>query len=133
MKLTTTPSWKGRIQNAGFAGLSALGDKRALEMSFKVAGDKTLPLNVRTSALTVIGSAGKGDARAYPLIFASFKKSLDENDFQGLFNGVQAIVKLADPRGQEAFDLMKEKFKGQANILGFVTFFESQFKAAIGK
>ena len=45
---------------------------------------------------------------------------------------MQAIIKLADPRGQEAFDMLKEKFKDQANILGFASFLESQFKAAVG-
>ncbi|MET0752804.1 MAG: M1 family aminopeptidase [Pyrinomonadaceae bacterium] len=131
VKLVSTPSWKGRIQIAGLNGLAALGDKRALDVGLKSYADKKLPSNARTAALTVIGSAGKGDSRAYPLIFESFKKSLAGNDFQGIFNGVQAIVKLADPRGQEAFDLLKEKFKNQANILGFVTFFEAQFKEAI--
>ena len=133
MKLTTTPSWRNRIQIAGLRGLAALEDKRALEIGLKAAGDKTLPLNVRMAALSIVGAAGKGDPRAYPLIFESFKKSLANNDFQGLFDGVQAIIALADPRGQEAFDLMREKFKNQANILGFVNFFEQQFKAAIKK
>jgi hypothetical protein len=89
--------------------------------------------NVRTTALTVVGATGKGDPRAYPLIFSQFKQALDANNFQGIFSGAQAIAKLGDPRGQEAFDLMKTKFKGQANFLNFVSFLENQFKAAIGK
>jgi aminopeptidase N len=133
VKLTGTPSWKNRIQIAGLRGLAALEDKRSLDVGLKIAMDKSLPYNVRTSALTIVGAAGKGDARAYPLIFDAFKKSLASNDFQGLFDSMQAIIALADPRGQEAFDMLKEKFKGQSNILGYVTILEAQFKAAIGK
>ena len=33
LKLTTTPSWKGRIQIAGLDGLGELGDKRAFDMA----------------------------------------------------------------------------------------------------
>jgi aminopeptidase N len=131
IKLTGTASWRNRIQMAGLRGLAALEDKRALEVALKIAGDKTLPFNVRTVALTIVGSTGKGDPRAFPLIFDAFKTSLANNDFQALFDSVQAIVALADPRGQEAFDMLKVKFKDQSNIIGYVTFFEAQFKAAI--
>ena len=133
VKLTDTPSWKGRIAAAGFKGLAALEDKRGLETAFKFAADKTQPTNVSNAALETIAATGKGDKRAFPLIFESFKKSLDTNNFNGLFTSIQAIIKLADPRGQEAFDLLKEKFKNQANILGFASFLETQFKAALGK
>jgi hypothetical protein len=132
-KLLAQPSWKGRIQSAGLNGLAALEDKRALDLGFKYANDKTVSSNVRNTTLTIVASTGKGDARAFPLIFEAFKKSLDSNDFNGLFISVQAFIKLADPRGQQAFDLMKDKFKTQGNVLGFVMFFEAQFKAAIGK
>ena len=133
LKMTGMSSWRNRIQMAGLRGLAALGDKRGLEIGLKIAADKTQPYNVRTVALTIVGATGKGDPRAYPLIFEAFKTSLATNDFQALFDSIQAIVTLADPRGQEAFDMLKEKFKNQANILGYVTFFESQFKTAIKK
>jgi len=133
VKLTNTPSWKGRIETAGLNGLAVLGDKRAFDISYKFATDKTKPINARNAALAAVGATGKGDARAFPLIFSQFKRALDENDFNGLSTSVQGIIKLADPRGQEAFDLLKAKFKGQAQILGFVGYLESQFKAAVGK
>ena len=44
-----------------------------------------------------------------------------------------AIIKLADPRGQEAFDLLKKKFKDNAQIAGYITFMEAQFQAAVKK
>ncbi len=133
VKLTNTPSWKGRIEIAGLNGLAVLGDKRAFDISYKLATDKKKNLNARTAALTVVGETGKGDARAFPLIFTKFKVALDASDFNGLFNTVQGLIKLADPRGQEAFNMLREKFKGQSNIFGFVIYLEAQFKAAIGK
>jgi len=133
MKLTKMTSWRGRIETAGFNGLAILGDKRAFDVSYKFATDKNNNYNARTSALAVVGAAGKGDQRAFPLIFDQFKAALDETDYNAIFSSVQAIIKLADPRGQKAFDMMREKFKDQANIINYVNLFEAQFKAAIGK
>jgi hypothetical protein len=132
-KLTATKSWKGRIMNAGLDGLAELGDKRAFDVGYKIATDPTLSRNIRTNALGVVGATGKGDPRAYPLIFEQFKKAADTTNFQGIVNGLNAIVKIADPRGQEVFDMLKTKFKDQPGALNFVSSFEARFKAAIGK
>ena len=132
VKLTATDSWKDRIRIAGFQGLAVLGDKRALDIGFKYA-DKSYPANVRTSALGIVASTGKGDARAYPLILENFKKSLANDDFQSIFNGFRSFILLADPRGQEAFDLAKTKFKDRGNLLGFINQLEAQFQDAIKK
>ncbi len=131
-KLLETPSWKDRIRLTGLNGLAVLGDKRALEMGFKYT-DKSYSNSVKTAALGVLAATGKGDPRVYPLLLENFKKSLANNDFQGIFSGLQSFVSLADPRGQEAFDLAKEKYKGQANFLGFINRIEVQFKEAIKK
>lgn len=130
-KLTATRSWKGRIQIAGFNGLAELGDKRGFDAGYKAATDKTLPFNVRTAALAVVGAAGKGDARAYPLIFEKFKAAYDAGNVQGIINGITAIVKLADPRGQEAIDLLKVKFKDNPGAQQFIAAQEAALKAAI--
>lgn len=130
-KLITTPSWKGRIQAAGFVSLADLGDKRSFDTAYKAVTDTSLPVNVRNAAMTVISATGKGDSRAYPLIFNKFKMAADTNDLQGIFAGVQAIIKIGDPRGQEAFDLLKVRFKDNPGALNFVNNSETQFKAAI--
>jgi aminopeptidase N len=131
IKLTNTPSWKGRLQIAGLNGLGSLADKRAFETAYKIATDKTQPYNVRTSALVVIGETGKGDSRAYPLIFEKFKDALAATNFRAIIGSVQAVIKIADPRGQEVFDMLKVKFKDQPGPLSFVSRFEEQFKAAL--
>ena len=133
VKLTNTPSWKGRIQSAGLAGLTELGEKRAFDVAYKLATDPSQPVAVKLAAVAAVGTTGKGEPRAFDLVFARFKDSLNASDFQGIFTGVQAIIKLADPRGQEAFDLLKAKYKDQANMLGFATQLEGQFKAGLHK
>ena len=131
VKLTNTPSWHGRIQGAGLEALSDLGDKRAFDLGYKTATDKTLPQHVRSLALAIVGATGKGDPRAYPLIFQQFKNAYDANNVQDLINSIQAIIKIADPRGQEAFDMLKVKFKDQPGPMQAITAYEAQFKAAI--
>ncbi|MEZ5428001.1 MAG: M1 family aminopeptidase [Pyrinomonadaceae bacterium] len=130
MKLAETDSWRDRIRIDGLQGLAALGDQRALETGFKYAG-KSYSSNVRSTALGVVASAGKNDPRSFPLIMESFKTALDNSDFQSIFNGFQSLIRLADPRGQEGFDLAKEKFKNNSNLLGFINRLEAQFKEAL--
>ncbi|MBK8464483.1 MAG: M1 family metallopeptidase [Chloracidobacterium sp.] len=130
-KLTTTPSWKGRIQIAGLNGLAALGDGSAFEIGYKAATDKSLSPNIRTTALVIVGSSGKGDPRAYPLIFEKFKAALAALNIQGIINSAQAVIKIADPRGQEVFDTLKVKFKDQPGAMAAILGYEAQFKAAL--
>lgn len=132
-QLAAQTSWRGRVESAGFEALADIEDKRALEQAIKTAQDKTRPLNVRFAALKVVGSVGKGDPRAFPLIFDRFKKALEMDDFDSMVDGINAFIKLADPRGQQAFDLMKEKFKNEPSLIGGINFFEGQFKAALKK
>ncbi|MET0752179.1 MAG: M1 family aminopeptidase, partial [Pyrinomonadaceae bacterium] len=129
-KLLETSSWKDRIRNAALNGLANLGDKRALDLGFKYT-DKSYPSDVQASALAVLAATGKGDTRVFPVLIENFKKTLENNRFQAIFQGLPTFIRLADPRGQEAFDLAKEKFKDQPNILGFISQQEAQFKKAI--
>lgn len=131
MKLVNTPSWRGRIQIAGFKGLAKLGDKRAFDVGYKAVNDKNQPLQVRAAAASLIGATGKGDPRAYPIIFAQFKKAFDANSIQNIISGIQALIEIADPRGQEAFDMLKTKFKNDPGALQAISQFEAQFKAAL--
>jgi aminopeptidase N len=130
VKLTETSSWKDHLRIAGLNGLAVLGDKRAVDVGFKYT-DKSNSNQVRANALNVLAASGKGDARIYPLLLENFKKALANNDFQSIFGGFQSFIRLADPRGQEAFDMAKTKFKDQQNFLGFINGLEAQFKKAI--
>ncbi|MEO7539637.1 MAG: M1 family aminopeptidase [Pyrinomonadaceae bacterium] len=131
VKLTTTPSWRDRIRIAGIQALATLGDKRALESGLKMASDLTVPLKTRTAAITLVAATGKGDARAFPIVFDRFKQAFAAHSDGTMINSVRAIVRIADPRGQEAFDMLKERYKADPGALRNVTNFEQQFNAAI--
>jgi aminopeptidase N len=133
IKLTTTPSWHGRLLIAGLNGLGELGDKRSFEAGYKVATDKFQPTNIRTAALVVVGATGKGDPRAYPLIQQQFDAAKASGSIQGMINAMFAVIKIADPRGQVIFDDLKARFKDNPGAMGFISTQEAQFKAAIAK
>lgn len=132
-KLTATKSWKGRIMVAGLNGLAELGDKRGFDTGYKIATDPTVPRRIRSYGVAVVGATGKGDPRAYPVILEQFKKAVEVTSFQGMVNGMNALINIADPRGQEAFDLVKAKYQGQQGALNLIAGFETRFKAAVGK
>ena len=131
VKLAVTPSWRGRIAIAGLNGLAELGDKRAFDTGLKMANDRSLPPAVRTVAGTVVGATGKGDARAFPVVFERFKKAYESGNVGNMIAAVEALIKVADPRGQEAFEMLKAKFKDNPGAMQSITQYETQFKAAI--
>lgn len=130
-KLAGTPSWRGRIATAGLNGLAELGDKRALDLGLKIANDKTQMPGVRTNAAAVVGATGKGDARAFPLVFDRFKKAFDSGNTGNLIASIEALIRVADLRGQQAFDMLKVKYKDNPGAMNAITQYEAQFKAAI--
>jgi len=128
-KLLDAPSWKDRVRASALNGLAATGDRRALEIGFKYAG-KIYPSNVQSGALAIVLETGRGDARVFPLVMENFKKAIADSSFTGILGGLRQFVKLADPRGQAAFDLAKEKFKG-TNIVVLIEQIEASFKKAL--
>lgn len=140
-KLVSKPSWKNQSLMSSLVGLKELGDPRGFDIAFRALSDLKLlrwrlptpPVwDLRVFAADTIVALGKGEA-AYQLIFDRCKKSMAENDLEGIFYNVVLISKLADPRGQEVFDLLKAKFKDDADTMNAVNQYETQFKAATVK
>ena len=141
-KLMLKPSMKSQSSLAAMNGLKELGEPRGFELAFKALSDPNLSRwrlssmpptwDYRDVAVATIVSLGKGEA-VFPLIFERCKKSMAENDINGIFSNVMLITTLADPRGQEAFDLLKAKFKDDANAIIAVNQYETQFKEVIKK
>ena len=140
-KLKNKPSMKSQTLISALAGLKELGDPRGYDVAFKALSDLNLlrwrlpnpPVwDFRVFAAETIAALGKGDA-AFPLVFERFKNSIGENDLNGIFNNALLIATLADPRGQEAFELLKAKFKDDANAMKAVSQYETQFKNALKK
>ncbi len=140
IKLKDKPSWKNQSLISTLNGLKELGDIRAVDLALDALIDSKSPhWNLATSVwdhrlaaaetLVALGKADKG----YPLIFSQFIKAMEEGDINDIFYNVLQVTTLADPRGQEVFDLLKVKFKDDANAMTAVNQFEQQFKDAIKK
>ena len=119
LKLSDQPSWRDTIRVSGLSGLTALSDKRALELGFKYA----VPPNrneVRAAGLGLIGAVGRNDPRSLTTITAALNAGLEMQSFQLLGSSANALVSLGDERGLGVFDEALKK-AGPA----------SQFKATL--
>jgi len=130
IKLTDEPSWRDTIRASALNGLAALGDKRALELGFKfyVAGN---PNAVRIGALALIGTAGRDDPRAFPILSTVLTESLDRRNF-GLFTGAaEAMVSLGDERGLALFKQLSTKTGMPRQIVSAISGFETRLRAKL--
>lgn len=140
VQLMEKPSMKSQSRIAALNGLRELGDPRGFEIAMKALSDTQLPRwrlatsnwDYRVFAAQLIASLGKSE-EVFPIIFKRFKNSLNENDIDGIFNNIVLINTLAHPKGQEAYDLVKEKYKNNTTIMSAITAFEEQFKSSIQK
>ena len=60
-----------------------------------------------------------------------FKKSLEENDLNDIFQNVQLIDILKDERAKEVYQLLKEKFNNDAHLLETIQNYEANFLESI--
>ncbi|MBL7885316.1 MAG: HEAT repeat domain-containing protein [Flavobacterium sp.] len=131
-------SMKSQSRIAALNGLRELGDERGFEIALKALSDLNLPRwrlatsgwDYRVFAAQLIASLNKSEV-VLPLILERFKNSLNENDIDGVFNNIVLINALAHPKGQEAYDLLKEKYANNTTIMSAITTFEEQFKNVI--
>ena len=103
VKLTEQKSWRDTVRASGLSGLTALGDKRAMELGFKGAVAPNYS-GVRAAALTLLANTGKDDPRTLPILAATLNESIERTNF-GLFqSAANALVTLGDQRGVAIFD-----------------------------
>jgi|JI10StandDraft_1071094.scaffolds.fasta_scaffold10559_4 aminopeptidase N len=138
-KLATKPSMKSQSMLSALSGLKELGDVRGYDIAYKALSDLQLPRwrlpdgsvwDFRIFAAQTIASLGKSDD-AYSMVLEQLKKSMNENDLNGVFNSVLVINALASPKAQEAYELLKMKFKDDTSILAAVNYYETQLKETI--
>lgn len=139
VKLKDKPSWKQQSLMAALTGLRQLGDERAVPVALNALNDNASPRwflgnfwDYPFIAAQTLAALGKGN-EGYPIIWERFKLSVQGDDVNDIFQNVLLITTLADPRGQEAFDLLKQKFKDDANTMIAVNNYETQFKEAVKK
>jgi aminopeptidase N len=138
-RLVSKPSWKNQSLMSALVGLRELGDPRGAAIAFQALSDLNLlrwrlptpPVwDLRVFAAETLAALEQSE-NAFPMIIERFRNSMTENDLEGMFYNLVLLNKLADSRGQEAFDSLKAKFKDDANIVQAVNQYESQFKSAI--
>ncbi len=139
VKLIDRPSMKSQSLLSAISGFKELNDVRCFDIIYKVLANTNLPRwrlpdasvwDYRIVAAELLHQIGKS-ADTYPLIISRFKKSVEEDDLGGIFNNILLINKLADERGQEAFDILKEKYKNDTLLLEATLNYETQFKSQL--
>lgn len=138
INLENKPSWKSQNRISALNGLEQLGDSRAVDYTLKCLADNQSPRwylatpvwdypFAAANTLVALGKAASG----YPVLWERFKKSLDENDLNDIFQNVQLLDILKDERSKEVYERLKLKFKEDDNMLKVVENYESQFLESI--
>jgi HEAT repeat protein len=149
VKLKDKPSWKNQSLISTLYAFSQLKEPKSLDIALNALRDKpagarwTLATPVwdyRLAAAQTLVDLGKNmehpdkvGTEGYLIELERYKKAIEENDLNDIFNTVLIITTLGDPRGQVVFDELKQKFKDNATVLNAVSQFETQFKEAIKK
>ncbi|HEV7376157.1 MAG TPA: M1 family aminopeptidase [Pyrinomonadaceae bacterium] len=124
-KLISVPSWHDQIQAYGLSGLARLEDKRALEIGIRYAsGGQT---QVRAAALRLLGTAGKGDERAFQIVSKALLGAASRRDFQIAAAAGDSLVKLNDPRGVEILE-QGVKAANNPQFQGFLRQFQQRLR-----
>ncbi|MEQ8362014.1 MAG: M1 family metallopeptidase [Cyclobacteriaceae bacterium] len=140
IKLRDKPSWKNQSLISTMNGLQQLEDVRGLNLTLETLVNSkdahwTLGTPIwdhRLAAANTLVALGKG-SRGYPLILSHFKSAMKENDYNDIFYNALQVSILADPKGQEVFDALRERFGADKNIMTAVDQLEVSFKNALPK
>jgi aminopeptidase N len=107
-KQLDTPSWRNNIRASALGGLAMLGDRRALDAALRYAAPGN-EMTVRVAALSLLGSVGKDDPRAYPLLSSALNYAVTTSNGALRNAAAEALVALGDQRGVELFDQVLKK------------------------
>lgn len=138
--LENKPSWKSQSRISALNGLEQLGDIRAVDFALKCLADNQSPRwylatpvwdYPYTAAYTLV-ALGKAEP-GFPVLFERFKKSLEDNDLNDIFQNVQLIDILKDERAKEMYALLREKFKHEVPVLEAVKDYEQNFLESLKK
>ncbi|MCU0468095.1 MAG: hypothetical protein MUF58_05790 [Arcicella sp.] len=138
MNLENQKSWKNQNRISALNGLQQLGDARATEFVLNCIKDNRSPRwylatpvwDYPFAAVNALVALGKAEL-AYPILFERFKKSLEENDINDIFQNLQLIDLLKDKRATEVYELLKTKFKNDTEMLATCSNYETQFLESI--
>ena len=130
VKLIDLPSWRDTIRASGLTGLTALNDKRALELGIKYypAGNSN---NVRAAALSLLGATGKDDPRVLPILAAVLNEGLERRSFQLISAAGEAMVALGDERAVTTLEEVAKKASDSPQIASVISSYQSRLKARL--
>lgn len=140
-QLISRPSWKNQSLLSALTAMKMLGDERALPLALDALRDSppkprwTLANNswdYRVVAAETLAAFGKGH-EGFPVVLDRFRKSMEENDNNDIFNNVMLTAILGDPAGQQVFDLVRFRFMDDLNAMNAIRQYEEQFKQALKK
>ncbi|MBB4807277.1 aminopeptidase N [Chryseobacterium defluvii] len=140
MDLENRHSWKNQNRISALNGLQQLGDPRAIDYVLTRLEDNRSPRwylatpvwDYPFAAVNTLVALGKGES-GYPVLINRFKRSLQDNDLNDIFQNVQLINLLKDERAKEIYLLLKEKYKDDPYVLEAVSNYEKQFIENIKK
>jgi aminopeptidase N len=140
INLNNKPSWKSQSKISALNGLEQLGDVKAVDFTLKCLADNQSPRwylatpvwDYPFAAANTLVAFGKAEL-GFPVLLERFKKSLNDNDLNDIFQNVQLIALLKDERAKEIYKILKLKFKDDSNTLEAVKNYESQFLESIKK
>lgn len=136
--LENKKSWKNQNRISALVGLEQLGDTTVVDYVLNCIKDNTSPRwylatpvwDYPFTAVNTLVSLGKGSL-AYPILFERFKRSLDDDDVNDIFQNVQLINFLKDERAKEMYVLLEEKFKDDSEISETVKGYKTGFLEGI--
>ncbi len=140
LNLEKQKSWKNQNRISALNGLQLLGDTNAVDYVLECLKDNQSPrwyLATPTwdypfAAANTLAALGKANL-GYPILLERFKKSLQEDDINDIFQNVQLINILKYERAKEIYLLLNDKFKNETNILEAIKNYETQFLESIKK
>jgi aminopeptidase N len=132
-KLVAAPSWRDTIKVSALNGLTALADKRALDLAFRFA-DKSNPATVRAAALKLVGATGKDDPSAFTVLSVALGEAFTKGNFAISSAAAEGLATLGDARGLALFEELLKRSDATQQIRGAVTQLQERLRrSALGK
>ncbi len=134
LNLEKHPSWKNQNRISALNGLSQLCDPRGADYALECLKDNHSPRwylatpiwDYPFAAINTLIALNQ-TATAYEIVLERIKIALQFSDLNDLFQQIYLLNLLNDPRSQEAYDLIKTKYKSDIETLEAVVYFEGLF------
>ncbi|MCU1267158.1 MAG: Aminopeptidase [Acidobacteria bacterium] len=125
--LLEVPSWRDTIKVSALNGLTALGDKRALDVALRLS-EKGNAAAVRAGALRLLGASGNNDPRAFVALSETLREAFAKGDLVISTAAAEGLVKAGDDRGLALLEELLKKPEGLPQIRTVLTQLSESFR-----